>query len=266
MAQRIFLPPTGLEGASRVDLRDKPRAFPLASASGSLEEEPPCRGLRIRRLHALRRVAGAPAVQIGLPERNISSSGGIGRLGESEEPRSGPARARDLPSDARQRSIEFPLKLESILGDDYRMGSSMPLSDEARPRFDPRLCRRCNPPIALEPGGEGRQTPLRRLRKTAEGNFLNAIGERSHHEIATQSRRLGAIKPPPFLTHRTEVKGLQLREPIGEVTSWRAVTCLRRIQQILPRLRTRVGRLPRSRGEGLDARAGGRTCARPPFH
>ena len=86
-------------------------------------------------------VADTSAIQIGLAERNISSSRGIGRLGESEEPRSGPARARDLPSDARQRSIEFPLKLETILGDDYRMGSSMPLSDEARPRFDPRLCR-----------------------------------------------------------------------------------------------------------------------------
>src|SRR5208337_3938677 len=137
--QRIFWPPTRLEGASRVDLRDKPRAFPLASASGSLEEEPSCRGLRIRRLHALRRVAGAPAVQIGLPERNISSSGGIGRRGESEEPRSGPARARDLPGNAGQRSMEFPLKLETILGDDHRMGSSMPLSDEARPGFDPRF-------------------------------------------------------------------------------------------------------------------------------
>jgi dipeptidyl aminopeptidase/acylaminoacyl peptidase len=77
-------------------------------------------------------VADASAIQIGLAERNISSSRGIGRLGESEEPRSGPARARDLPSNARQRSKEFALKLETILGDDYRVGSSMPLSDEAR--------------------------------------------------------------------------------------------------------------------------------------
>ena len=28
--------------------------------------------------------------------------------------------------------MEFPLKLETFLGDDYCMGSSMPLSDEAR--------------------------------------------------------------------------------------------------------------------------------------
>src|SRR5271157_6339974 len=226
MAQRIFLPPMGLDGASRVDLRDKPRAFPLALASGSPEEEPSCRGLRIRHLHALRRVAGAPAVQIGLPERNISSSGGIGRLGESEEPRSGPARARDLPGNAGQRSMEFPLKLETILGDDHRMGSSMPLSDEARPGFDPRFCWGCDPPIALELGGEGRQTPQRRLRQTAEGDFLNAIRERSHHEVAAQTRRLGAIKPPPFLTHGAEVEALKSHEPIGDVTAWRAVTCV----------------------------------------
>ena len=62
--------------------------------------------------------------------------------------------------------------------------------------------------------------------KTAEGDFLNAIRERSHHEIATQSRRLGAIKPPPFLTHGAEVEGLKSREPIGDVTAWRAVTCM----------------------------------------
>src|SRR5438105_2372292 len=128
----------------------------------------------------------------------MSSIGGIDHLVESEKPRSGPARAGDLPSDARQRSIAIPLKFETILGDGHRMGPSMPLSDEARPRFDPRLCRRCNPPIALEPGGEGRQPPEGRLRQTAEGDFLNAIRERSHHEITTQSRRLGAIKPPPF--------------------------------------------------------------------
>ena len=106
------------------------------------------------------------------------------------------------------------------------MGSSMPLSDEARPRSDRRLCRGRDPPIALEPGGEARQTPQCRLRKTAEGDFLNAIRERSHHEIATQSRRLGAIKPPPFLTHGAEVEGLKSREPIGDVTAWRAVTCM----------------------------------------
>ena len=51
--------------------------------------------------------------------------------------------------------MEFPLKLETILGDDHRMGSSMPLSDEARPGFDPRFCWGCDPPIALELGGEG---------------------------------------------------------------------------------------------------------------
>ena len=83
-----------------------------------------------------------------------------------------------------------------------------------------------DPPIALEPGGEARQTPQCRLRKTAEGDFLNAIRERSHHEIATQSRRLGAIKPPPFLTHGAEVEGLKSREPTGDVTARRAVTCM----------------------------------------
>jgi hypothetical protein len=37
------------------------------------------------------------------------------------------------------------------------------------------LRRGRDPPIALEPGGEARQTPQCRLRKTAEGDFLNAI-------------------------------------------------------------------------------------------
>src|SRR5271165_3779852 len=228
MAQRIFRPPTRFEGAARVDLSDKPRAGPLAPASGSMDEELSCRGSRIRRLHALWLFAGAPAVQFQPTERSIRSSGGVGRPGESEEPWSGPGSARDLPGDAGQRSMEFPLKLETILGDDYCMGSSMPLSDEACPRFDPRLRRGRDPPIALELGGEGRQTPQRRLRQTAEGDFLNAIRERSHHEVAAQTRRLGAIKPPPFLTHGAEVEGLKSREPIGGVAACRAVTRQRR--------------------------------------
>ena len=70
--------------------------------------------------------------------------------------------------------MEFPLKLETLFGDDYCVGSSMPLSNEARPRFDPRLSRGCDPPIALELGGETRQTPQRRLRQAAEGDLLNA--------------------------------------------------------------------------------------------
>ena len=48
-----LLPPTRFEDASRLDLRDKPRAGPLASASGSMDEEPCWRGLRIQSLHAL---------------------------------------------------------------------------------------------------------------------------------------------------------------------------------------------------------------------
>ncbi len=82
------------------------------------------------------------------------SSGGAGSPGEFEEPRSGPGRAGDLPGDAGQRSIEFPLELETLFGDDHRVGSSMPFSDKARSRFDPRLSRGCDPPIALELGGE----------------------------------------------------------------------------------------------------------------
>ena len=82
------------------------------------------------------------------------SSGGAGSPGKSEEPRSGPGCARDLPGDAGQRSIEFPLELETILGDDDNMGSSMPFSDKARSRFDPRLSLGCDPSIALELGGE----------------------------------------------------------------------------------------------------------------
>src|SRR5208337_3825890 len=127
-------------------------------------------------------------------------------------------------------------------------------------------CWGCDPPIALELGGEGRQTPQRRLRQTAEGDFLNAVRDRSHHVIATQARRLGAIKPPPFLTHGAEVEGLKSREPIGGVAACRAVTRQRRrSQNIMRRLRTRAGQPPRSRGKGLDASAGGQTCARPPF-
>ncbi len=147
------------------------------------------------------------------------SSGGAGSPGESEEPRSGPGRARDLPGDAGQRSIEFPLELETLFGDDHRVGSSMPFSDKARSRFDPRLSRGCDPPIALELGGEGRQTPQGRLRQAAEGDLLNAIRERPGHEIATQARRLGAIEPPPFLTDRAEVEGLKSREPIRDVAA-----------------------------------------------
>src|SRR5271166_6049062 len=124
---------------------------------------------------------------------------------------------------AGQRSIEFPLELETLFGDDHRVGSSMPFSDKARSRFDPRLSWDCDPPIALEFGGETRQTPQGRLRQAAEGDLLNAIPERSHHEIATQARRLGAIEPPPFLTHPAEVEGLKSREPIRDVTAWRAV-------------------------------------------
>jgi hypothetical protein len=122
--------------------------------------------------------------------------------------------------------MECPLKLETMLGDAYCMGSSMPLTDEARPRFDPRLRWGRDPPIALELGGEARQTPQRRLRQPAEGDFLNPIGERSHHEIAAQTRRFGAIKPPPFLTHGAEVEGLKSHEPIGDVPAWRAVACM----------------------------------------
>jgi len=101
--------------------------------------------------------------------------------------------------------------------------------------FDPRFCWGCDPPIALELGGEGRQTPQRRLRQTAEGDFLNAVRDRSHHEIATQARRLGAIKPPPFLTHGAEVEGLKSREPIGGGAAWRAVTSQRRRSQHIMR-------------------------------
>jgi hypothetical protein len=53
MVQRIFRPPARFGGASRVDLRNEPRAARFASASDSIDEEPSCRGLRIRRLQAL---------------------------------------------------------------------------------------------------------------------------------------------------------------------------------------------------------------------
>src|SRR5271166_5775110 len=177
MAQRIFRPPERFEGASPVDLRNEPRAARFASASGSIDEEPSCRGLRIRRLHALCLVVDALAVPIGLAERRMVSSGGADSPGKSKEPRSGPGRARDLPGDAGQRSIEFPLELETLFNDDHRVGSSMPFSDKTRSRFDSRLSRGCDPPIALELGGETRQPPEGRLRQAAEGDLLNAIRE-----------------------------------------------------------------------------------------
>src|SRR5271170_4253700 len=101
------------------------------------------------------------------------SSGDAGSPGKSEEPRSGPGRARDLPGDAGQRSIEFPLELETVFADDHRVGSSMPFSDKARSGFDPGLSRGCHPPIALELRGETRQTPQGRLREAAQGDLLN---------------------------------------------------------------------------------------------
>src|SRR5580658_7123265 len=235
MAQRIFRPPARFGGASSVALRDEPRWARFASASGSIDEEPSFRGLRIRRLRALRRVIDAPAVPIGLEERRTVSSGGAGGPGKSEEPRSGPGRARDLPGDAGQRSIEFPLELETLFGDDHRVGSSMPFSDKASPRFDPRLSPGCDPPIALELGGETRQPPQGRLRQAAESDLLNAIRERPHYEIATQVRRFGAIEPPPFLTHRAELESLESGEPIRDVTAWRTVARRRRSQHTMAR-------------------------------
>ena len=169
----------------------------------------------------LRRVAGAPAVQIGLPERNISSSGGIGRLGESEEPRSGPARARDLPGNARQRSIESPLKLETILGDDHRMGSSMPLSDEARPGFDPRFCWNCDPPIALELGGEGRQTPRKAAASQSRRRPVRERG-RPNLRSAAFSTLLGSwclwsSPRAPGSRRRHAINGRRLSVPANEM-------------------------------------------------
>ena len=101
-------------------MRDQLRATPLASASGSKGEEPSRRSLRIGRHHALR-IAAATIVKINLSERSISSFGGVDRLGESEEPRSGPACTSDLMGDAGQRSVDFPLELETLFGRDDRI-------------------------------------------------------------------------------------------------------------------------------------------------
>src|SRR5271157_4838969 len=133
---------------------------------------------------------------------------------------------------SRPFSAALGLELETLFGDDHRVGSSMPFADKVRSRFDSRLSWGCDPPIALELGGETRQPPAGRLRQAAEGDLLNAIRERPRHEIATQARRLGAIEPPPFLTHRAEVEGLKSREPIRDVTAWRALS--RRRRQISP--------------------------------
>jgi hypothetical protein len=157
----------------------------------------------------------------------------------------------------------IPLELETPSGDDHYVGSSMPFSDEASSQFDPRLGRGCNPSVALELGGEGRQPPEGRLRQAAERDLLNAISERPHHKIATQARRVGATEPPPFLAHRGEVERLKSREPIRDGT--RTVARRWRSQHVMGRQRTRVGPLLRDRGESLGAIAGGRVCSRPPF-
>ena len=183
MAQRIFRPPTELVDVSRTGLRDKLRATPLASASGPKGEEPSCRSLRIGRHHALRRIATAPIVSINLAERSISSFGGVDHLGESEEPRSGPARTGDLPGDAGQRSVDFPLELETLFGRDHRMSSSMPLADEARsgliravaielrPARRSRTRRRGPPNVVTSPSTDRRR------------RFPECDKRRSRHEI-----------------------------------------------------------------------------------
>jgi hypothetical protein len=114
---------------------------------------------------------------------------------------------------------------------------------------------------------------LRRKRgaRSAAGiaaQYFAGRGERtlSCDQIATQAQRLGAIEPPPFLTHRAEVEGLESREPIRDVAPWRGIGRSRRSQHIMGQ-RTRGRPLPRGRAESLGAIAGGRVRSRPPpFH
>ena len=120
----------------------------------------------------------------------------------------------NVARDFRQGSIGLSFELEAGIGDANRMGSTMPFPHKACAWLDPWSRLGCDPPVSFEFVRQGHQPPLRDLGKTAKGDFLHAIRDSPHHDVAAQPRRLDPKQPPPFEAQVPEAKTWQCPEPI----------------------------------------------------
>ena len=122
-------------------------------------------------------------------------------------------RAGDLARDLGQGTVAPSLELEGVVEDDDRSGFGHAIPEQAARRVSGAAAPVWRRRAACFGGIGGDRRPgealPRPFRQAAEFEFLQAIRDGSHKQIAADPRRLRATEPPPFLAQRRAVEILQ---------------------------------------------------------
>src|SRR5271166_4000967 len=153
-------------------------------------------------------------------------------------------RAGDLDRDRRERRKGLAVIFKTAVDDGCHMRLATPFPDEARSRLHLRRRRRDDATLAFKGVRQLRQPPFNGNRQTAERDFLNAVGDRAHHLVAAQPRRIATEQLPVFAPKRGHAEGCELGEPRRDLLACESPD----------RSRTRVGQRLRCPGSSCRRR------------
>src|SRR5262249_23839261 len=145
-------------------------------------------------------------------------------LFQPEEQRSRPRRAGDRSGDGRQRAVMRALPGEASIEDHDLVASTPPLAHQPGTGWELRAkaCGGC--PCLLQLHCDLPQLTLRFRAQPAKRQFLQAVGDSSHQQVAAETRAgIGFVETAPFLAKLVETEHREARErlPAGIPTPGR---------------------------------------------